>query len=89
VLVSVPNIDAVIEKTLRDDPSATYPPHIEPLLSPEPILTVKSQPLVFTRETLDHQNIEIRIADLGEGDIIGCCPPSFIATDGKLSMGFT
>jgi serine/threonine-protein kinase SRPK3 len=68
VLISVPNVDAVIEQTLRNDPSATYPPRIEPLISPEPILTVKSQPLTFTHEVLDHQNIEICIADFGEGD---------------------
>ena len=32
-------------RLLQDTPSATYEPRIEPDLSPEPIITVKSQPI--------------------------------------------
>jgi serine/threonine-protein kinase SRPK3 len=67
VLVHVPNIDNIIEQDLNNVPSATYPPRIEPAISSEPIITVKSQPLTFTHDLMDYQNIEIRLADFGEG----------------------
>jgi hypothetical protein len=75
VLVAVPNIDATIEQTLRDDPSAAYPPREEDASDPElePILTVRSQPLAFTREMLDHENVEIRLAGFSTGNGIVSC----------------
>jgi serine/threonine-protein kinase SRPK3 len=79
VLVSIPNLDAIIEQTLIDDPSATYPPLIEPSISPEPILTVESQPLAFTEDVTNHQNFEIRLADFVEGDQIDFNTSLFVA----------
>lgn len=45
VLICVDYEDEAITRLLEETPSATYEPRFEPILSPEPIITVKSQPL--------------------------------------------
>ncbi|OCH93607.1 hypothetical protein OBBRIDRAFT_811058 [Obba rivulosa] len=44
-LMSLEHQDEAIDDALRTEPSETYEPRFEPELSPDPILTVRSQPL--------------------------------------------
>ena len=46
ILVHLPfDWDAIIERALEAEPSAEYEPRHEPSISPEPIVTVKMQPI--------------------------------------------
>ena len=65
-LLRIPNVDAVIDETLEEEPSTTYPPRIEPDLSPDPIITVLSQPIPFTEDSVDPKKMEACLMDFGE-----------------------
>ena len=67
VLVYLPNINVAIEEALRTEPSREYPQSYEQLQTPEPVITVASQPLKFDGKNLDPRIVEIRLADFGEG----------------------
>ena len=66
-LIHLPNMEDVIDRLLRDHPSTTYEPRHEPSLSPDPIITVKSQPIMTLEDEVDLNDIEIRIVDFGHG----------------------
>jgi len=60
--------DDAITQYLKDHPSTAYEPVMELDLSPDPIVTIRSQPLpdFSLSESLD--NIHVRIADFGSGE---------------------
>lgn len=59
VLVCVDYEDEAITRLLEETPSATYEPRLEPTLSPEPIITVKSQPLPNFGLREDASNLKV------------------------------
>ena len=59
--------DALIEHHLQLSPSEIYEPRIEPDLSPDPIITVKTQPLPNFGLNPDLSNLNIRLIDFGHG----------------------
>lgn len=67
ILVSVEHDDEAITRLLRESPSATYEPRIEPDLSPDPIITVKSQPLPPLGLRPDASNLQTCLIDYGSG----------------------
>lgn len=67
-LVCLPNTENIIDKILKEDPSTTYDSRIEPSLSPDPIITVKSQPISIDASEIDLFSVDIRIVDFGHGE---------------------
>jgi serine/threonine-protein kinase SRPK3 len=67
ILLSVEHADSAITRLLRESPSTTYETRIEPDLSPDPIITVKSQPLPGLGLTPDASNLDICLIDYGNG----------------------
>lgn len=67
-LISIAPTDEQITEYIKQNPSATYEPRIEPDLSPDPIITVKSQPLPNFGLDPSLSNLEIRLADYGAGE---------------------
>lgn len=66
VLICLDQEDAAITRLLQEIPSAIYEPRIEPDVSPDPIITVKSQPLSnFGRQ--DTSNFNICLIDYSHG----------------------
>lgn len=66
VLVCVDYKDEAITRLLEEAPSATYEPRFEPTLSPEPIITVKSQPLPNFGLREDASNLKVCLIDYGQ-----------------------
>ncbi|KDR73028.1 hypothetical protein GALMADRAFT_281220 [Galerina marginata CBS 339.88] len=66
IMVAMNPSDATISDYLDKNPAAPYEPRIEPDLSADPIITVKSQPLpdFGLHSTLD--NLVVKLADYGE-----------------------
>jgi serine/threonine-protein kinase SRPK3 len=54
---------------LGKNPSSTYEPRVEPSLSSDPIVTVRSQPLPVLR-SFDPETIQVYLGDFGEGPSI-------------------
>ncbi|THH03876.1 hypothetical protein EW146_g10325 [Bondarzewia mesenterica] len=54
-----------ITRFLKESPSAIYEPRIEPDLSPDPIITVKSQPLPNFGLRPDASNLDVCLIDYG------------------------
>ncbi|KAG1901461.1 kinase-like domain-containing protein [Suillus fuscotomentosus] len=63
VLICVDYEDEAITRLLEETPSATYEPRFEPILSPEPIITVKSQPLPNFGLREDASNLKVCLID--------------------------
>ena len=61
------NLDEQICDYLQANPSATYEPRVEEAISPEPIITVKSQPLPYFGLNPDLSNLHIKLGDFGVG----------------------
>jgi hypothetical protein len=68
ILICIDHEDAAITHLLQEIPSATYEPRIEPDLSPNPIITVKSQPLPNFGLREDMSNLTICLIDYGNGE---------------------
>lgn len=66
VLVCLDYEDEAINRLLEETPSATYEPRFEPTLSPDPIITVKSQPLPNIDLRKDASNLKICLIDYGQ-----------------------
>ncbi|KAF8478755.1 kinase-like domain-containing protein [Gautieria morchelliformis] len=64
-LVLIGNQDAAISQFLQENPSTNYEPRIEPDLSPDPIITVRSQPLPNFGLKEDASNLDVCLIDLG------------------------
>jgi serine/threonine-protein kinase SRPK3 len=65
--VSLERPDETIADLLKTSPSETYEPRIEPDLSPDPIITVKSQPLSNLGLEPDVSNLDVCLIDYGNG----------------------
>ncbi|KAG2146239.1 kinase-like domain-containing protein [Suillus clintonianus] len=65
VLVCVDYEDEAITRVLQETPSATYEPRFEPTLSPDPIITVKTQPLPNLGLREDASNLKVCLIDFG------------------------
>ncbi|KAH7905119.1 kinase-like domain-containing protein [Hygrophoropsis aurantiaca] len=76
VLVSVAQaeLDDAIGRLLEESPSASYEPRIDLELSPDPILTVKSQPLPNLGLGLDTSNLSVCLIDYGHSTPVGHIP---------------
>lgn len=68
IMVSMNVSDATIADYLDKNPTSLYEPRIQPDLSSDPIITVRSQPLpdFGLNPTLD--NLVVKLADYGEGE---------------------
>jgi serine/threonine-protein kinase SRPK3 len=66
-LICIDHDDAAITRLLQETPSATYDPRFEPDLSPDPIITVKSQPLPNFGLGQDASNLNICLIDYSHG----------------------
>jgi serine/threonine-protein kinase SRPK3 len=53
----------LIEKLIKDNPSESYPPRFYPKISPDPIITVKSQPLPNFGLHTSLDNLTIKLMD--------------------------
>ena len=69
-MVSQNDQDAMTQAYLAQDPSSTYDVRLEPDLSPDPIVTVKTEPLpnFGLDPTLD--NLDVRLIDYGSGEML-------------------
>jgi serine/threonine-protein kinase SRPK3 len=67
ILICIDNEDAAITRLLQETPSVTYEPRIEPDLSPDPIITVKSQPLLNFGLQQDASKLNFCLIDYGHG----------------------
>jgi serine/threonine-protein kinase SRPK3 len=63
-------MDETLKAFLQEHPSESYGPHIEPSVSSDPIITVKSQPLPNFGLCEDLSNIQIRLIDFGVGKLV-------------------
>jgi len=63
-------MDETLKAFLQEHPSESYEPHIEPSVSPDPIITVKSQPLPNFGLRDDLSNIRIKLIDFGVGKLV-------------------
>jgi serine/threonine-protein kinase SRPK3 len=61
------NMDETLKAFLQEHPSESYEPRIEPSVSSDPIITVKSQPLPNFGLHEDLSNIRIKVIDFGSG----------------------
>ena len=68
-MVCQDNQDTAIQAFLAENPSATYEPRLERELSPDPIITVKTQPLPNFCLDPTLSNLNIRLIDYGSGEI--------------------
>jgi serine/threonine-protein kinase SRPK3 len=59
----------VVIDFLSENPSSNYEPRVEPSLSSDPIVTVRSQPLPVLR-SFDPATIQVYLGDFGEGQSI-------------------
>ncbi|CCM06689.1 uncharacterized protein FIBRA_08976 [Fibroporia radiculosa] len=66
ILYSPSYQDDAIARHIEDSPSSSYEPRLEPDLSPDPIITVRSQPLPNFGLQEDMSNINICLVDYGE-----------------------
>jgi serine/threonine-protein kinase SRPK3 len=66
-MVSMNVFDATIADYLDKNPATLYEPRIEPSLSADPIITVKSQPLPDFGLNPTLNNLVVKLADYGEG----------------------
>ncbi|KAF8072141.1 kinase-like domain-containing protein [Lyophyllum atratum] len=66
VMVCMNASDATIAKYLDENPATLYEPRYEPDLSPDPIITVRSQPLPDFGLDPSLDNIIVKLADYGE-----------------------
>ncbi|KAG8811260.1 hypothetical protein FRC17_002547, partial [Serendipita sp. 399] len=71
ILVSFGNKDEEISRYLQEFPSETYRPIIEPEISPDPIITVKSQSLPNFGLNPALSNLSIQLSDFGVALPIG------------------
>ncbi|KAI0265562.1 kinase-like domain-containing protein [Gloeopeniophorella convolvens] len=72
LMVSVENDEGKITSFLEQNPSSTYdPPLFEPDLSPDPIVTVRSQPIPNFGLDKSLNNLSIKLADYGNGILDG------------------
>jgi serine/threonine-protein kinase SRPK3 len=67
ITVCIDHSDAAITPLFREIPSATYDPRFEPDISPDPIITVKSQPLPNFGLRQDASNLNICLIDYSHG----------------------
>ncbi|KAH7921680.1 kinase-like protein [Leucogyrophana mollusca] len=74
VLVSVAQAEEDIGRLLEESPSTSYEPRIEPDLSPDPIITVKSQPLPNLGLRPDMSNLSVCLIDYGQSTPVGKVP---------------
>lgn len=75
-MVSLVNADAAIHDYLAQHPSSVYEPRNEPELSPDPIITVKSEPLPAFGLDPTLSNLNIRVIDYGTGQcFVGAALP--------------
>ncbi|KIM44308.1 hypothetical protein M413DRAFT_433710 [Hebeloma cylindrosporum] len=74
IMVSMNVSDATIAEYLDKNPAELYEPRIEPDLSPDPIITVKSQPLPDFGLDPTLSNLVVKLADYGE-DVNQRCQP--------------
>ena len=65
--MSLERADETIVDLLKSSPSETYEPRIETDLSPDPIITVKSQPLPNLGLKPDASNLNVCLIDYGNG----------------------
>jgi len=65
ILVAEKKQDDLIQSYLTQNPSATYDVRMEPDLSPDPIITVKTQPLPDFDLDPTLSNLEVRLIDYG------------------------
>jgi serine/threonine-protein kinase SRPK3 len=63
-------MDETLKAFLQEYPSESYEPRIEPKVSPDPIITVKSQPLPNFGLCEDFSNIRIKLIDFGVGKLV-------------------
>jgi len=68
IMVSMKVSDAVIADYLTQNPSTNYAARIEPDLSPDPIITVRSQPLPDFGVDPSLNDLIVKLADYGEGE---------------------
>jgi len=73
ILVSLKGTATDIEHELEVNPSQTYNPRFELDLSPDPIITVKSQGLPNFGLTPTLSNLDLKIIDFGCGMNVGTC----------------
>ena len=66
-LICIGHNDTAITRLLQETPSATYEPRFEPDISPDPIITVKSQPLPNFGIQQDARNINVCLIDYSHG----------------------
>lgn len=72
IVVSIDRDPEIIRDFLRDYPSETFPPRLEPELSSEPIMTVKSQPLPNFGLDRSLSNLTVKLTDFGSGKCSNC-----------------
>ncbi|KAG8956454.1 hypothetical protein FRC03_010832 [Tulasnella sp. 419] len=65
MLLDFGNQEAIITQYIDSHPAESYPPRYAPSLSPDPIITIVSQPLPNFDLKEDGSNLHIRIADFG------------------------
>jgi serine/threonine-protein kinase SRPK3 len=70
ILVSRNGQDSAIHPYLVENPSTTYDVRMEPDLSADPIITVKSQPLPNFSLDPNLSNLEVRLIDYGSGEML-------------------
>lgn len=67
IMVSLDHADALIERHLELNPAEVYAPRMKPDLSPDPIITVKTQCLPNFGLKPDLSNLNVRLVDFGHG----------------------
>ena len=77
-LVSIGHQCQAIREHLSNNPSATYEPRFEPDLSPDPIITVKSQPLPNFNLDSTLANLDVKLIDYGSGKNRNNAPSTFL-----------
>ncbi|TDL24708.1 kinase-like protein [Rickenella mellea] len=66
IMVSMEASDVMIAEYLDKNPATTYEPRVEPDLSPNPIITVRSQPLPNFGLDSTLSKLRVKLADYGE-----------------------
>jgi serine/threonine-protein kinase SRPK3 len=79
-MVSMKVSDAAIGDYLDRNPSTTYDPRVEPDLSPDPIITVRSQPFPDFGVDPTLNELTVKLADYGEGERAQHCSRLFVLT---------
>jgi hypothetical protein len=65
---STPEYEKAIEDFILEHPSTSYPPKTEKILSNEPIITVRSEPLPNFGLLPDLSNLHALLGDFGMGE---------------------